>query len=96
MCQYFLFDKYLNIVVYNDWVINLLFYSQAEDCSDALEKFKPTVQSNLLNRIHCFWLRGKSLIALGLTEYGEMEIQMAAKLDPINFEQNQYHFMNNN
>lgn len=60
----------------------LNFFFQAEDCSDALRLLNPEVQSNLLSRIQCFWLRGKSLIALGLTEHGEREIQMAAALDP--------------
>lgn len=68
-------------------------YFKAEDCSEALEKFKPAAQSNLLNRIHCFWLRGKSLLALGLTSHGEGELQMAAKLDPQNFEKNQLYFL---
>lgn len=68
----------------------------AEDCSEALEKFKPAVESNLLSRIHCFWLRGKSLISLGLTSHGERELQMAARLDPQNFEENQMKFLASN
>lgn len=67
---------------------------QAEDCSDALDRFKPAVDSNLMGRIHCFWLRGKSLICLGLTDHGNREIQMAVHLDPGNFEKNQNRFMN--
>lgn len=68
----------------------------AEDCSEALEKFKPAVESNLLSRIHCFWLRGKSLISLGMKSYGERELQMAAQLDPQNFDKNQTQFLASN
>lgn len=67
---------------------------QAEDSSDALDRFKPETESNLLSRIHCFWLRGKSLIALKLPDHGNRELQVAAQLDPHNFERNQQHFMN--
>ncbi|XP_031632395.1 uncharacterized protein LOC116346464, partial [Contarinia nasturtii] len=68
----------------------------AEDCSDALERFKPEVQSNLMERIHCFWLRGHCLISLGLIEHGEREIQMAVHLDPHNFERNKRYFIDSN
>lgn len=67
--------------------------TQAEDCSKALEHFKPAVESNLVERIHCFWLRGKSLIGLGLLDHGKNELQMAEQLDPLNFEKYENHFM---
>lgn len=47
-----------------------------------------------MSRIHCFWLRGKSLIALKLTDHGNRELQMAAQLDPQHFETHQRYFMN--
>lgn len=68
-------------------------YKKAEDCSDALERLKPEVQSNLLNRIHCYWLRGESLTSLGLPAHGQREIQMAHNLDPHNFEQHKSYFI---
>lgn len=67
---------------------------QAEDCSKALEHFKPAVESNLMDRIHCFWLRGKSLVGLGLLDHGKCELQMAAQLDPLNFEKHETQFKN--
>lgn len=73
-------------------MLNILIF-QAEDSSDALDRFKPAVESNLFNRIHCFWLRGKSLIALGLKDHGNREIQMAQQLDQHNFDKNQEYFM---
>lgn len=66
---------------------------QAEDCSKALEHFKPAVESNFVERVHCFWLRGKSLIGLGLLDHGKNELQMAEQLDPLNFEKYENHFM---
>lgn len=74
-------------------ITNFIIFQQAEDCSEALEKFQPAVDSNLLSRIRCFWLRGKSLVALGLASHGDRELQMAAQLDPQHFAKNEAYFL---
>lgn len=68
-----------------NWSCVIILF-QAEDCSDALEKFTPATSSNLKDRINCIWLRGKSLIQLGFIEHGCKELQAALTLDPTNID----------
>lgn len=66
--------------------MKLSIHFQAEDCSEAFERFKPCVPSNLQSRIQCLVLRGKSLIWLGYQNHGYTELEAALRLDPHNTE----------
>lgn len=67
-------------MAFNRRTIVVVEFLQVDDCSEAYERFKPAVQSNLKDRVQCLELRGKSLMELGYKQHGQAELNVAAGL----------------